>query len=76
MKFKQYDAVRLKGILAPIAQLNDEFNLRSPKTGDVAYIIEIYENPLGYELEYSDADGITQWLMAFQPHEVELEFVS
>lgn len=76
MKFKQYDAVRVKSILVPIESLNDELNRKSPKVGDVAYIIEIYENPPGYELECSDADGITQWLKVFRPHDVEFEFVS
>lgn len=75
MSFKQYDAVRVRTINVPIPCAKDEFNLRSPAIGDIAYIIEIYSNPPGYELECSDANGITQWLMSFAPEDVELELV-
>ena len=72
MKFSQYDTVTIKRILVPIALLHDEFNSRPPAVGDVACIVEVYANPSGYEIECSDANGITQWLMAFGPDEVEL----
>ena len=75
MDFKQYDAVRLKKINVPIPCAKDEFNLRQPELGDIAYIIEIYSNPPGYELECSDANGITQWLISFSHEDVELELV-
>ena len=74
-KFKQYDAVRLARFIAPPLQSHDKFNLRPPMVGDIAYIVEVYSNPIGYELECSDSYGITQWLMAFSPDEIELEFV-
>lgn len=73
MKFKQYDVVRLMAFNARQAALNDDFNLRQPAVGDVATIIELYSSPPGYELECSDADGITQWLIAFRPEDVVLE---
>ncbi len=76
MKFKQYDIVRLNGVLVPIPESCDEFNLRRPASGDVATIIEIYSNPPGYELECSDSDGITQWMMAFRSEDIELELLS
>lgn len=76
MKFKQYDVVRLKELRAPILDLENEFNLRRPVTGDVATIIEIYSKPPGYELECSDNNGITQWMMVFRPEDVELELLS
>jgi hypothetical protein len=75
MKFKQYDVVRLLGIRVPIPALYDEFDLRPPVVGDVATIIEIYSTPPGYELECSDGNGITQWMMAFQPDDVDMELV-
>lgn len=53
--------------------LADEFNLRQPEVGDIATIVELYSSPSGYELECSDANGITQWLMAFRPEDVVLE---
>jgi hypothetical protein len=57
LNFKQYDAVRLKKINLPIPCAKNEFNLRQPEIGDIAYIIEIYSTPPGYELECSDANG-------------------
>ena len=73
MKFSQYDTVTVKRILVPIASLHNQFDLRSPMVGDVAYIVEVYSDPSGYELECSDVNGITQWLIAFGPDQVELE---
>lgn len=73
MRLQRYDVVRLMGIRVPLAALADEFNLRQPVVGDVATIVEIYSKPAGYELECSDGNGITQWLMAFGFDEIELE---
>jgi hypothetical protein len=56
-------------------QVSDAFNLRQPAIGDVATIVEIYSNPPGYELERNDENGITQWLLAFGPDDVELDLV-
>jgi len=74
MNFKQYDVVRLKGIPSP-DKFNAEFDLRSPVVGDVATIVEVYKNPPGYELECSDSEGVTQWLIAWGPDEIELELL-
>lgn len=76
MIFKQYDAVRVIKINVPSVQIDDAFNLRAPRVGDVAYIVEAYSNPKGYELECCDSDGITRWLRAFGPDEIELELVT
>jgi hypothetical protein len=73
MNFKQYDAVKLMRINVQIPDEDVESNLRPPKIGDIAYIIEVYVNPPGYELECSDEHGITQWLMSFGPDDVEME---
>jgi hypothetical protein len=73
MEFKQYDVVRIAAFKVEQPELVDETNLRQPVVGDVATIIELYSSPSGYELECSDANGITQWLMAFRPEEVVLE---
>jgi hypothetical protein len=71
--FSQYDAVRIRRLPAHHQAANDAFNVRPPRVGDIAYIVDIYTDPPGYELECSDQDGITQWLIAFSPDEVELE---
>lgn len=76
MNFRQYDVVKLTKLLAPLDDSDDEFNLRQPVVGDVATIIEVYSKPPGYELECSDHNGITLWLMAFHPDDIELELVT
>lgn len=73
MEFKQYDVVKIMAFSLEQAALADESNLRQPEVGDIATIIELYSSPSGYELECSDANGITQWLMAFRPEYVVLE---
>ena len=56
--------------------MRSEFDLAVPKVGDIAAIVEIYTDPIwGYELECSDEGGITQWLLMFEPSEIEMEFV-
>lgn len=75
MKFKQYDVVRVKGWNVSLEATEGQFNLRLPVVGDIAVIIEVYSEPPGYELECSDGAGITQWLIAFHPLEIELELV-
>ena len=77
MKFKQYDVVKLIKIPKKFDEDTLKFNKRLPKIGDVATIIEIYTDPhLGYELECSDKNGITQWLIAFSPDEIKIELIS
>lgn len=73
MKFMQYDVVKIVAFNVQQASFSDESNLRQPAVGDVATIIEVHSSPPGYELECSDADGITQWLVAFRPEDVVLE---
>jgi hypothetical protein len=75
MQFAQYDVVKVKSFLTEKLAEVDACNRRPPRVGDVATVIEIYSNPIGYELECSDTDGITEWMIAFEPHEVELELI-
>lgn len=72
MQFAQYDVVKIMGFRTEKHTQMDAFNRRVPHVGDVATIIEIYTDPLGYELECCDANGITEWMIAFEPDEVEL----
>jgi hypothetical protein len=73
MQFKQYDMVKVKALHVEVAKDFDAFNIRQPVVGDVATIIEVYSKPPGYELECSDGSGITQWLLAFGPDDIELD---
>lgn len=70
---KIYDVVRLTALLQPVHFEPDGVSVRAPRIGDVATIVVVYENPPGYELECSGSDGITEWLGAFAPSDVELE---
>ncbi|MCB8962236.1 MAG: hypothetical protein H6651_18140 [Ardenticatenales bacterium] len=49
---------------------------RAPQIGDLATIIEIYDNPPGYELECFDDAGRLVWLATFKQGEVAWEWVS
>jgi hypothetical protein len=64
MLFSQYDAVRIIAFSAMTHTEADVFNRRPPRVGDVATVVELYSSPPGYELECSDENGITEWLVA------------
>jgi hypothetical protein len=75
MSVKIYDVVKIKKLHKPVDFQPDGTSIRAPIVGDVAAVVEVYSNPPGYELECSGRDGITLWLQAFAPEEVELEVV-
>lgn len=72
---KIYDVVKVKKLHKPIDFQPDGTSVRAPIVGDVAAVIEVYITPSGYELECSGNDGMTIWLHAFAPEEVELEVI-
>jgi len=72
---KIYDVVKIKKLHRPIDFQADGTSVRAPIVGDVAAVIEVYTTPPGYELECSAKDGITIWLHAFAPEDVELEVI-
>ena len=69
---KIYDVVTIKALRKPIDFRPDGTSSRAPQVGDTATIVEVYQNPPGYELECNGSDGITTWLWAFAPEDVEL----
>lgn len=75
-QFSQYDVVKLKTLPSSRVDASDPFNRRSPRVGDVATIIEVYETPPGYELECSGEGGITEWMLAFSPEEADFELLA
>lgn len=78
MEFKQYDVVRILEILNPVKMnsCGSGMGCSYPKVGDVGTIVEIYTDPcVGYDIECSDDDGVTQWLTVFEPSEIELELI-
>jgi hypothetical protein len=76
MSFKAYDVVRLIAINNDKLSLPDTFNTRPPTVGDIATILEIYNDPPGFELECSDNVGGTVWLLGVQEKDVQLELVN
>ncbi len=77
MKLKQYSVVKLQGIKKQFKDEDLKFNKRHPRIGDIATIVEIYEQPtLGYELECSEENGATEWLVTFSPSEACFELMS
>lgn len=76
MSFKVYDVVRLIAIDNDELLLSDAFNIRAPKVGDIATILEIYSDPPGFELECCDKSGSTEWLLGVQENDVLLELVN
>ena len=77
MEHKQYNTVKLKEIKKQFYRNDMSVAEREPRVGDIAAIVEVYENPsLGYELECVDKNGITQWLATFSPDDAEFELVN
>jgi len=72
---KVYDAIRITALRQPVRYDLGKGDSPEPKVGDVAWAIEIYENPPGYELECSDKNGITEWMQGFSLVEIMLEKV-
>jgi len=72
-RFYLYDTVRINALRKPVQFEPDGISSRAPCIGDVATIVEIYRHPAGYELESSGPGGVTEWLWAFAPDDVELE---
>jgi hypothetical protein len=76
MKHKQYSVVRLTKLHKQFNESELTLGKRTPRIGDVATIVEVYEKPvLGYELECSDGNGMTEWLVSFSPHGAEFELI-
>lgn len=75
-EIKQYDVVRIKALRHSMDFVPNACNTRPPRIGDIAAVVEIYTSPPGYELECCDSNGITEWLHAFPPEDIELEKVT
>jgi len=73
MIHKLYDVVRVVAINNQQLLESNVFDLRPPRIGDVATILDVYDDPAGYELECSDETGVTLWLIGCTEKDVELE---
>ncbi|MEL6105403.1 MAG: hypothetical protein AAFU85_05180 [Planctomycetota bacterium] len=72
--FGPYDVVRVVSILDEATVIVDAPNCRRPpKMGNIATILEVYQDPYGFELECCDANGATIWLGGYTPAQLLLE---
>ena len=71
---KQYEVVRVVSLRGNRPFYPSVTNLQVPAEGDIGTILEVYTQPeAAYEEECSDpATGITKWLEAMYPDEIEL----
>jgi hypothetical protein len=73
MSISQYDVVRVIRIRDARFDDAEVFFQRHPRVGDIGAVVEVYTNPIGFEVECCAAgDGITTWLDAMYPEELEL----
>ena len=70
----QYEVVRVVLLRGNRTFSASVANLRAPEVGDIGTILEVYTQPqAAYEVECSDpATGLTNWLEAMYPDEIEL----
>lgn len=70
-----YDVVRITALHRTFHPEDSLFGgRRLPTMGDVAVVVEIYDDPeLGYELESVNEDGRTNWLVSVSASDLELE---
>ncbi len=70
----QYEVVRVVSLRGNRPSDSSITKLRTPEVGDIGTILEVYTQPeVAYEVECSDsATGITNWLEAMYPDEIEL----
>lgn len=75
--FEQFQEVRIVGFGSNANLVPSPGDERAPRVGDIVSIVEVYKDPLGYELECSDPQrsGRTIWLRAFEASDIHLELV-
>ena len=69
----QYSVVKIKSLNKNFKYNEGSFGSRSPRVGDIATIVEVYDS--AFDLECSDENGFTLWLEIFEPSDAELELV-
>lgn len=75
LRFSEHDVVRIIGMREQVRAVQDGINRRNPLVGDVATVVMVYADPLGYELECCDAEGVPWFLVSVSADEVTLELV-
>lgn len=54
---------------AQVRLVTDRYAAEGANAGDIGYIIEVY--PDAYEVEFSDAQGVTYAQIVVRPNEIE-----
>ena len=63
-QFNLYDRVKITSIRKPIGIARDGISRRKPIVGDIAFVVMVYTDPPGYELQCCDAEGIPWFLIS------------
>ena len=70
---KQYDIVRVVRIRDGRVRGRKPWFDRQPLVGDVGTVLEVYEDPPGFEVEgFVDGSHRPLWVECFEPGELEL----
>ncbi|MDP2634625.1 MULTISPECIES: hypothetical protein [unclassified Pseudoalteromonas] len=70
---KQYSVVKITELNTVFKAHENSFGSRSPRVGDIATILDVYED--AYDLECSDSDGVTIWLEMFNTSDATFELI-
>jgi hypothetical protein len=79
MRITQYSTVKIVALHRKFDESNVQrgFDRRLPQIGDLATVVEVYRSPtLGYELECSNSDATSEWLITFSLGDAEFEVVA
>ncbi|AMJ93299.1 hypothetical protein AVL56_02595 [Alteromonas stellipolaris] len=70
---KQYSVVKITKLNTVFEAHENSFGSRPPRVGDIATILDVYED--AYDLECSDSDGVTIWLEMFNTSDATFELI-
>jgi hypothetical protein len=70
---KQYSVVKITKLNTVFKVHENNFGSRPPRVGDIATILDVYED--AYDLECSDSDGVTIWLEMFNTSDATFELI-
>ena len=75
MDLTQYSQIKVT-VLRRTFKASEIIGYGHPEVGDLAWVIEVYQQPtLGYELECVDDYGLTKWMASVAPDDFEYEVI-
>jgi len=70
---QQFSVVRIMSLKREFKHCENSFGSRAPRVGDIATIIDLYDE--AFDLECCDENGITLWLELFEAKDAQLDLV-